>query len=227
MLKRVSLLSLSLIVITPLQFYAMEEVAAPLVATVANQRDKRNSMLRSRSVPVMQASESIVALRTYMRNEVTKQEQAEKDAEELQLRTNNRFHSATGLDTDKKPLKSYDEHKVTKSFEKAQQLHKEGADIKWGYPLVNLLVSFKMRQEYYSNYSGDTWNRRQVSSGYSPAKDPAVFGKGHAFLAWLVDKGADVNKAWPQDDASRFVHYEDSYLNQAGFVSIQGMEKQY
>lgn len=198
---------------------AMEEVVAPVATTNAGQRNNRNPMLRSQSVPAMKATESIADLRTYMSKEVAKQEQAKKDAEELQVRINNIFHSATGLDTDKGPLRHHDDSKVKESFDKAKQLLIDGAEINWGYSLVNLLLAFKLREEHYireeysTHYGHTSWNNRIIYD-YHTARDVAMFGEGHAFLAWLIDNGADVNKAWPENDVSRFMQYVGDYVKE-------------
>ncbi len=206
MLKHVSLVTMPFGILLSFQCYAMDGVQ--VMHPERPPLERTQSMLVLRLVP----AHSITDFRKQLEVEQRKQ----KHAEQEQLVRNRMFHEAAGLGTGANPLRSYSDEVVKQQFAVARKLLEQGAQITWGHPLLNLLLAFKLREEqHYSQrtshcasfpYAGYTTTT--VATGYGRVQKPTIFGEGHAFFAWLVQNGADVNDVWKEDDTERFKHYE-------------------
>lgn len=167
-------------------------------------------------VITLKQSPSVVDLCKHFKVDKRKQLEAQEKAEKLQLARNRKFHEAAGLGTGAHPLRGYCDHTVKLQFGLAKALLEHGVDINWGHPLLNLFRAFKEREEEQYRetvypcasfpYSGHSTTR--VPSGFGRARNATIFGEGHEFVKWLIEKGAHVNDVWKEDDTARFKHYE-------------------
>ncbi|MGE0010317.1 MAG: ankyrin repeat domain-containing protein [Candidatus Babeliales bacterium] len=210
MLKHVSVFIISLAAFLPNTFYAMDpiEIATPV---------PQPTLQRTQSLPnrKLQHMPSVLDLHQYELdegNEQQRQAHAVTVARQTQERLNRMFHDAVGLATGEKPLGVHDERHVSKQFARARELLARGADSKWGYPLAHFLVACKLQEEGHCcevSLDRDFGVPVRVTN-YSTRKvqNPMLYGQAHEFLAWLVDNGADVNQAWPQDRVDGFTHVD-------------------